>query len=82
MRTLQSPSTSVEVWLFRLFFDEMIVFTSFPQPLDHSPAYAAAKNHKDADDDALMDLDDDFGSSDSRLTCPGESLTSAQAFMR
>ncbi|KZP30468.1 hypothetical protein FIBSPDRAFT_725647 [Athelia psychrophila] len=29
-----------------------------------------------------MDLEDDFGSSESKLTCPGESLTSAQAFMR
>lgn len=37
---------------------------------------------QDATEDLLMDLDDDFETGGSKLTCPGESLTSAQTFMR
>lgn len=57
----------------------MIAFTSFSVPSDDDPmGYSATKHHPDV----LMDLDDDFEVGGSKLTCPGESLTSAQAFMR
>ncbi|KAG6845022.1 hypothetical protein H0H87_001543 [Tephrocybe sp. NHM501043] len=61
----------------------MIAFTSYPtQPDD---AYnASRRHHPDVVEDVLMDLDDeeDFGPGGSKLTYPGESLTSSQAYMR
>ena len=60
----------------------MITFTSFPPPRD-SYGYAPAKFVPD--DDAMdVDFDDeeeDFDSG-SKLTCPGEPITSSQAYMR
>ncbi|KIM88208.1 hypothetical protein PILCRDRAFT_814112 [Piloderma croceum F 1598] len=62
----------------------MIAFVSFPVPSVNTEAYAVARHHLDVEEDALMDLDDEVEASGSnlKLTCPGESLTSAQAFMR
>lgn len=61
----------------------MIAFTSFPTPLDNnSDGYESSRPHPNVEDDALMDLDDEFETGGSKLTCPGESLTSAQAYMR
>jgi exosome complex component RRP4 len=59
----------------------MISFISFPaQPDD---AYRTVRRIKDDDDDdTLMDLDYEGGPSSSKLTCPGESLTSAHDYMR
>jgi exosome complex component RRP4 len=60
----------------------MITFTSFPVPSDYNtPGYGTARHRPDVEE-ALMDLDDDFEVGGSKLTCPGEYLTSAQGFMR
>jgi exosome complex component RRP4 len=61
----------------------MIAFTSFPVPPDNDLVdYGAARHHPDVEEDVLMDLDQDFEHGALKLTCPGESLTSAQTFMR
>jgi exosome complex component RRP4 len=60
----------------------MIAFVSFPAPSANTEAYGVLRHHLDVEEDALMDLDDDVETGRSKLTCPGESLTSAQAFMR
>lgn len=55
----------------------IISFTSFPLPHSHTRA--------DVVEDVLMDLDDDqelIEASGSKLTYPGESLTSSQSYMR
>lgn len=71
-----TPSTGVHLAMFS--------FASFPAPQDlASPRNT--KYHPDVDDDLLMDLDidsKDGGDLSAKLTSPGESLTSAQAFMR
>ncbi|KAG6888476.1 hypothetical protein C0995_008049 [Termitomyces sp. Mi166 len=62
----------------------MIVFTSFPLQPDH--AYNLShQHHPDVTEDILMDLDNDQDSLETgglKLTYPGESLTSSQAYMR
>ncbi|PPQ69502.1 hypothetical protein CVT26_002848 [Gymnopilus dilepis] len=60
----------------------MISFASFPSK-SHEITYEEARHHPNVKDD-LMEFDDyeDFESSGSRLTCPGETLTSSQAYMR
>ena len=60
----------------------MISFASFPSK-SHEITYEEARHHPNVKDD-LMEFEDyeDFESSGSRLTCPGESLTSSQAYMR
>lgn len=63
----------------------MIAFTSFPtQPVDYSGDYGSVRHHPDVVDDVSMDLDDDdaFEAGGSKLTCPGESLTSSLEYMR
>ena len=57
----------------------MIAFVSFPVPLVNTEAYGVTGHHPDVE---VMDLDDGVEAGGSKLTCPGESLTSAQAFMR
>lgn len=59
----------------------MITFTSFPPPsFDNSDV---SGGHYRQDEDMDMDLENDFGEGASkRLTYPGETLTSSQAFMR
>ena len=64
----------------------MFTFASFPVALDDSEAKYATTRHFDDfdDDDEDMDVDvagEDFASG-RKLTCPGESITSASAFMR
>lgn len=55
----------------------MISFTSFPVRFEDT-----TRHHPDVEDD-LMELDEhDLDSQGSRMTCPGESLTSSQAYMR
>jgi hypothetical protein len=58
-----------------------VTFTSFPRAHERAgPLHAA-----EADEDAYgMDVEDDEGQLGfgGRLTCPGETLTSTQAFMR
>lgn len=44
--------------------------------------YGAVRHHPDVEDDVLMDLDEELEVAGSKLTYPGESLTSAQDFMR
>ncbi|KIM44819.1 hypothetical protein M413DRAFT_442786 [Hebeloma cylindrosporum] len=56
----------------------MISFTSFPPKLEDTDH--ASRHHPNVKGD-LMDLDD-FESQGSKLTCPGESLTSSHAYMR
>ena len=57
-----------------------------PEGCHNDAALAAdARHYEDMGDDADMDLDvddDDGLASGSRLTCPGETLTSSHAFMR
>jgi exosome complex component RRP4 len=60
----------------------MIAFLSFPLPSVNTEGYGVARHHPDVEEDVLMDLEDDIEAGGSKLTCPGESLTSAQAFMR
>jgi len=64
----------------------MITFTSFPKPKD--PFSYAPKNFPTTDEND-MDIDfyedDDEGEdfdSGTKLTCPGESITSSHAYMR
>ncbi|KAF8074713.1 exosome complex exonuclease rrp4 [Lyophyllum atratum] len=62
----------------------MITFTSFPLPADDT-YNGSRQHHPDVADDVLMDLDDDqdpFETGGSKLTYPGESLTSSQSYMR
>ncbi|KAF8235637.1 hypothetical protein L208DRAFT_1358529 [Tricholoma matsutake] len=61
----------------------MISFTSFPLPPTND-RYHGHIHHPDVAEDVLMDVDDDqeFGMGASKLTYPGESLTSSQAYMR
>ncbi|KAG6841458.1 hypothetical protein C0991_010883 [Blastosporella zonata] len=61
----------------------MIAFTSYPAQFDET--YNASRHHPDVkNEDIMMDLDDDqdFEPGGSKLTYPGESLTSSQAYMR
>jgi exosome complex component RRP4 len=58
----------------------MIAFTSFPQPAESSRSKLAQAHV--ADDNMLLDDENWSDSSLPRLTCPGETLTSAQAYMR
>ncbi len=58
----------------------MISFTSFPARNETLGNYA---RHYDDDDDMDVDLDEDhFAPGASKLTYPGEVLTSAQDYMR
>lgn len=61
----------------------MIIFTSFPLPADES-FNGSRQHHPDVVEDIIMDLDDQdpFEAAGSKLTYPGESLTSSQAYMR
>ena len=60
----------------------MISFTSFPPKFEDTD-HANTRHHPNVKGD-LMDLDDfqKFESQGSKLTCPGESLTSSHAYMR
>ena len=59
----------------------MITIVSFQAPSDNrTGSYGVAP--RDPDIDLLMDVDDDFEADGSKLTCPGEGLTSSSAFMR
>jgi hypothetical protein len=64
---------------------KMISFASFAPPLDDAYVYEDARHLRATDDDENnmdLDLDDDEFASGSKLTCPGETLTSSHAFMR
>ncbi|KAF8625023.1 hypothetical protein AX17_006937 [Amanita inopinata Kibby_2008] len=58
----------------------MISFSSFRPASEPAPTYERTRHHPDALDD--MDLDDEQDLEADRLTYPGETLTSSQAFMR
>ncbi|GJE92172.1 exosome complex exonuclease rrp4 [Phanerochaete sordida] len=65
----------------------MVSFASFAPPPDDYDAFEKTRHYHDVDADADMDLgldvdDDDEFASGSKLTCPGETLTSSHAFMR
>ena len=64
----------------------MIISTSFPNPKDsfsYTPQKFSATDENDMDIDVYEDDDDgeDFDSG-TKLTCPGESITSSHAYMR
>ena len=67
---------------------KMIAFASFPPPPDDVHARDGVRHRREAvvdDDDEYdmeLDFDDDDFASGSKLTCPGETLTSSHAFMR
>lgn len=60
----------------------MVAFISFP-PLKDSFGYTASKSTND-EDPMDLDFDDDEEDFDSghKLACPGEPITSSQAYMR
>lgn len=61
----------------------MIAFTSFPVSSDElSTGYSTTRHRSDVEADISTDLDEDFEAGGSKVTYPGESLTSAQSFMR
>lgn len=62
----------------------MIAFASFSVSLhDNELNYGASTHHPDVEDDFDMDeQDDEFADVGRKSTCPGEPLTSSQAFMR
>ncbi|KZT21199.1 exosome complex exonuclease rrp4 [Neolentinus lepideus HHB14362 ss-1] len=61
----------------------MITFTSFPSPPQTTAGHGRTKHHPAVEEDVAMDLDEDeLSPGGSRLTCPGDSITSSQAFMR
>lgn len=63
----------------------MITFTSFPSHSGLHPSdFGATKHYGGLDDDIRMDVDleDDSAPLSSRVTAPGEPITSSQAFMR
>jgi len=60
-----------------------VSFVSFPAPADD--AYRKTRHYKEQDDVDYMDFDDEEFEGQrhsTRLTVPGETLTSAQDFMR
>ncbi|KAH7885764.1 hypothetical protein F5I97DRAFT_1808858 [Phlebopus sp. FC_14] len=58
----------------------MLSFVSYQQPRSET-FYGSTRHHPDVED--LMDVDDDdLETGGTRLTCPGETITSSQAFMR
>ena len=68
------------------FSRAMITFTSFPKPKDsfsYAPPKFSTVDENDMDIDAYEDDDDgeDFDSG-TKLTCPGEAITSSHAYMR
>lgn len=62
----------------------MISFVSFPARNETLGNYDVGPRHPAEDDGMDMDLDEDefSGPGTSKVTCPGEALTSAQDFMR
>lgn len=62
----------------------MISFASFPAQSDYDTRYGSARHHPDVAEDVFMDLDagEDFETGEHKLTCPGEFITSSQAYMR
>jgi exosome complex component RRP4 len=63
----------------------MISFTSFPSLRIDDHYHGSHLHQPEVAEDALMDLDDDgelLGTGGSKLTFPGESLTSSQSYMR
>lgn len=61
----------------------MITFTSFPTAFpDSGYARPIHYGHAQPEDMDVDDLDDIQLDHSNNLTCPGESLTSSQAFMR
>ena len=64
----------------------MFTFASFPVALDDSEAKYATTRHfddfDDDDEDMDVDVEDEDFASGRKLTCPGEPITSASAFMR
>jgi len=56
----------------------MIAFTPFPAQPDYNAGYGLTRRHTDVTGDDL----DDFEPGGSKLTFPGEALTSSQAYMR
>ncbi|GJJ11153.1 hypothetical protein Clacol_005384 [Clathrus columnatus] len=58
----------------------MFKIASFPPRVQHS--ITAVKHHPDVEADVLMDLDEIDDEVTTKISSPGESLTSASAFMR
>lgn len=60
----------------------MITFASFSvaRPYDAYEAHSTVRREIEEDENMDYEYDDDF--SGGKLTCPGETVTSSQAFMR
>ena len=68
-----------------LFHRTMITFTSFPKPKDsfsYAPQKYSAAGENDMDVDLYEDDDEEDFDSGTKLTCPGEPITSSHAYMR
>jgi exosome complex component RRP4 len=59
----------------------MIAFTSYPTQANHA-GQGSTRHHPGVEDALMIDNDEDFGTGGTKLTVPGESLTSSQAYMR
>jgi hypothetical protein len=68
--------------MWRSCFTMPVTFTSFPRVhRQDGPIHAVELDDDDDYDMELEDAGENLGAG-SRLTCPGETLTSTQAFMR
>lgn len=65
---------------FEVSLSNMISFSSFPTENEHD-GYNHPHHPHDPGDDVEMD-ENYLESNESKLTCPGESLTSSQMYMR
>ena len=62
-----------------------MVISFFSPPSSSSVSRGVVSHPPDIDGDSdniYMDYDDDFGAETAKITSPGESITSARAFMR
>ncbi|KAI0344704.1 exosome complex exonuclease rrp4 [Trametopsis cervina] len=60
----------------------MISFTSFPATTSYDGYETHSKVRREVEEDDIMEYELDEDLSDGKLTCPGEAVTSSQAFMR
>lgn len=62
----------------------MLSFTSFPPPSGQDARYSSTRYHPGTEDteDEVMDVDDELENNGTKLISPGESITSAHAYMR
>jgi hypothetical protein len=75
------PTQSLDPHPRPVFQETMITFSSFPKPKD-SFSYTPSKFLTEDENDIDMDDDGEDFDSGTKLTCPGEPITSSHAYMR